>query len=419
MVSGRDEVGKTRECGEKQEAATRIKGSRRRLMCSLLLFSLLLCCRTDVGMGWTVSGPALTKADCARSSLCRLRSMRSHRFSSLVERKSSTCFKKTRMSGQDDQEEDADDEKLQGLPIGFAIARRSFLGLILGGGFVAMAKIYGESELLQLDSLWRSMFPQEKRAVRQTLDPKFASELGDLIRTAAVDDLRVISADALGSRETEVASKASSFFRMSDGGQQARTILDQRGSLEALWSDEKMANLALYARIHTIGSKLPSPSNRKQYVDRVGRFVLQSSLLGNNFSASKYQVEDPVKDYAVWYEGLKELLRCYTARGYGICSIGERGTGMLDDVAWREDREASFTVFVSDLAVNDAAQALAGESINDLAEVILPTPVILEYLRAMGIQCDAESYYLSSVYTRNPADYRPDSLAIQINLAYK
>eukprot|EP00960_Hanusia_phi_P028855 747625-Hanusia_phi.AAC.1 len=361
MVSGRDEVGKTRECGEKQEAATRIKGSRRRLMCSLLLFSLLLCCRTDVGMGWTVSGPALTKADCARSSLCRLRSMRSHRFSSLVERKSSTCFKKTRMSGQDDQEEDADDEKLQGLPIGFAIARRSFLGLILGGGFVAMAKIYGESELLQLDSLWRSMFPQEKRAVRQTLDPKFASELGDLIRTAAVDDLRVISADALGSRETEVASKASSFFRMSDGGQQARTILDQRGSLEALWSDEKMANLALYARIHTIGSKLPSPSNRKQYVDRVGRFVLQSSLLGNNFSASKYQVEDPVKDYAVWYEGLKELLRssesggrgCWTTLHGGVREASYKSPSSLHRA---EDREASFTVFVSDLAVNDAAQ---------------------------------------------------------------
>mmetsp|Transcript_12778 Transcript_12778/g.44814 ORF Transcript_12778/g.44814 Transcript_12778/m.44814 type:complete len:380 (-) Transcript_12778:231-1370(-) len=375
----------------------------------------LLSCWVDVGMGWAVPGPCVQTAHVAVSSSFYRRGPRA---SALVEHRRSSCSMPTRMSDQDDQEEEDDDDK-EGKLQDLAVARRSLLGLILGGGVVAMTKIYGESELLQLDSMWRKTFPQERKAIRPSVDPTFVSDLGDLIRAVAVEDLRLVAGDALASEETEVASKAASFFRMPDGGQQARSLLDERRTVEALWMDERMANLALYARIHTIGSRLASPLSRKQYVESVGKRFLQSSFFGGEFSAAKYRVKDPIQDYAVWYEGLKELLRCYTARGYGICSIGERGTGMLDEISWREDRESSFTVFVSDLAVNDAAQALAGESINDLAEVMLPTPVIVEYLRAMGIQCDAESYYLSSVYTRNPADYHPDSLAIQFNLAYK
>ena len=52
----------------------------------------------------------------------------------------------------------------------------------------------------------------------------------------------------------------------------------------------------------------------------------------------------------------------------------------------------------------------------DLSELLLPTPVLPALLARFGVRCDAESYYLSSVYTRNPADYRPDCVAVQCNL---
>ena len=60
-----------------------------------------------------------------------------------------------------------------------------------------------------------------------------------------------------------------------------------------------------------------------------------------------------------------------------------------------------------------------GESLNDLAATLLPTAALTAYLARRGVVCDCEDYYISDIYTRDPAQYRPDGLAVQCNLSLK
>ena len=128
-------------------------------------------------------------------------------------------------------------------------------------------------------------------------------------------------------------------------------------------------------------------------------------------------------------------------QGYGICTIGENGSGELDRAVWSEgtlgEIEGTLTVFVYGLALKDAQLALSAEvapnsvlgqtaclmpltlaaiagpglpcapcrslmplhsllqAVDDLANSLQLAPILAAFFRTVGIAADTESFYLS------------------------
>ena len=102
----------------------------------------------------------------------------------------------------------------------------------------------------------------------------------------------------------------------------------------------------------------------------------------------------------------------------------QRVIGKLDTEAWQQGATATppsmygeVQVFLYLFALNPAAQILAGEAMDDLAACLSPMPVVQAFFEAHSIRADSQSFYLSSRYTRDPQNFRPDSVAVVANLS--
>jgi hypothetical protein len=334
---------------------------------------------------------------------------------------------KGRARGMDDSDEPDDeiDETVE------SKGRRLLVGFAFFLGAAGWAKVQFEGELNEIQAGIRSYSPDAadlfSRVVwgdkvtkyvkkgtslpeRRPLQGRFASDLSQCILKTALET-RVITDDAaLLKEERALASKAASFFAGS-------TPIDNSQDWNSVWGSQQLVNTALYSRMRSLYPNLPSPFSRKAFLRALGKRVLSDKVLGPEFDLFTFSVSDPVAESNKWIAGLMYILRAYEEQGYAVCSLGQKGVGELDKERWEETKEGALTIFVQNIALMDAAQVLAGESLNDLAEALLPTCVIVAYFEQIGITCDAEDYYLSSTYTRNPADYRPDSLVIQCNLS--
>jgi hypothetical protein len=314
-------------------------------------------------------------------------------------------------------------------------ARRLFIGFAFVVATASWAKIQFEDELNGVQSnirslspeaadifsqiVWGDQAPKKKGAsttpARRKLDGRFASNLAGCILQTAISLRAVDDVPAFIKEERALATKALPFFAASGDAQG----FDFGTGWAAAWDSEELANAALYARLRTLSRSLPSPLSRKTFLRALGaRFLAERALPG--FDPAAFPVADPLRESAAWLAGLGALLGAYEAGGYAAaCSVGQRGAGTLDAERWADRGQGELTIFAQGLALIPAAQALAGESLNDLAGALLPTCVVAAYLEACGVACDAEDYYISSAYTRDPADYRPDGLVIQCNLSRK
>ena len=310
-------------------------------------------------------------------------------------------------------------------------ARRALIGLAFLVGALSWAKIQFEDELNTLQAGIRSYSPDAADVFsqvvwgdnvaksvkkgsslpqRRKLDGLFAQHLADCILITALSSKVILDKAVQIRDERALATKAVSFFAS------ARTT-EIKPDWIGVWDSEPLANAALYARLRTLSPNLPSPLSRKTFLRALGNRVLADGLLGPGVGLNPAAASDPLLESDKWVAGLRGILAAYERLGYGVCSLGQKGAGELDRERWEEAGEGAITIFVQNLALIDAALVLAGESLNDLAAALLPTCVVTAYLERCGVACDAEDYYLSSAYTRNPAEYRPDSLLIQCNLS--
>jgi hypothetical protein len=311
-------------------------------------------------------------------------------------------------------------------------ARRVFIGFAFVVATASWAKIQFEEELNDLQANLRSLSPQAADTfsqivwgdqapkkgtgttlVRRKLDGQFASNLAVCILQTAISLRIVTDMPAFIKEERALATKALPFFAVS-----RPQGFDFDNGWAAAWNSEELANAALYARLRTLSQSLPSPLSRKSFLHALGARFLADRVLPA-FDPASFPVADPLRESGAWLAGLAGLLAAYEAQGYAACSVGQRGAGTLDVERWEDRGQGELTIFAQDLALMPAAQALAGESLNDLAEALLPTCVVAAFLERCGVACDAEDYYISSAYTRNPAEYRPDSLLIQCNLSHR
>ena len=309
--------------------------------------------------------------------------------------------------------------------------RRILIGFAFFVGVASWAKIQFEGELNEMQADIRSYSPDaadlfsqivwgdkvtkyvkkgSSLPERRRMRGMFASNLAQCILNTALDTRVITDEVALQTAERSRAGKAVSFFAGSK-------TFDNNQDWASVWESEQLANAALYSRLRTLYPNLPSPFSRKSFLRALGRRIMDDKVLGASFDLSAFSVSDPLMESNKWIAGLKYILQSYEEQGYSVCSVGQKGVGELDKERWEETKEATLTIFFQNIALMDAAQVLAGESLNDLAEALLPTCVVVAYFDRIGIKCDAEDYYLSSTYTRNPADYRPDSLVIQCNLS--
>ena len=308
--------------------------------------------------------------------------------------------------------------------------RRSALGALSLSTLVGYVKIYGESEesLRLYDSIdaalrratGRPLAGVTQERVRAALDPSFAALVADAIEHVATVQLQLVDGAALRSEETAIAAKAVRLFPVADPASVSQAI--EGGGWSALQhTSPSTSNLALYSRLRALEARLPSPKSRKEFSSAVGARILQQLRARSSDLDEAIQecVDAGARDCDLWLAALETLLGLYSAAGYGVAAIGENGTGLLDRLTWREDSPMTGTlsVFVYLIVFNDAAQVLAGEAVDDLAAALLPGPVLAAFFDCLGIEADAQSFYLSSRYRRNPADYRPDSVALVLNLS--
>jgi hypothetical protein len=311
-------------------------------------------------------------------------------------------------------------------------ARRAFVGFAFVVAIASWAKIQFDTELNGVQAKIRSISPEAAdifsqivwgdqaskakgtgtKSVRRKLEGQFASNLAECILQTAMG-LRVITdVPALIKEERALATKALPFFAAP-----GTKGFDFDNGWAAAWDSEDLANTALYARLRSISQHLPSPLSRKSFLRALGARFLTDRVLGPAFDPASFAVADPVRESGVWLAGLTALLAAYERQGFAACSVGQNGAGTLDAERWADRAQGELTIFAQGVALIPAAQALAGESLNDVAEALLPTCVVTAFLERCGVACDAEDYYLSSAYTRDPAQYRPDSLLVQCNLS--
>jgi len=249
-----------------------------------------------------------------------------------------------------------------------------------------------------------------KKELRGPLQPEFTKGLAAAIQEAALEEKLFASESELAEAEQLYVRKCVTFF---PGAQDQLKVAGWDGGAvpwSTLWEgSEVLANMGLYARLHTISGRTPSPKSRLQFSQAVSRNVMKRGLVGAELD--RYSTKDPRNDL-LWLDGLKSLLASLQLAGYAVGTIGEGKYGKLDELEWREDGEASVQVFFYDYALIDAAQALAGEAQNDLAAALLPTQLIASLLRASNIQVSAEDFYIEN--TKN--GYRPDGIVVQLNL---
>jgi len=249
-----------------------------------------------------------------------------------------------------------------------------------------------------------------KQDLRGPLRPDFTRGLADAIQAAALEEKLFASAGELGEEEQKYVKKCVTFFPGADAQLKSAGWDGRAVPWETLWGgSEILANMGLYARLHTISGRTPSPLSRRNFSQAVSRNVMKMGLVGAELG--KYATKDPRNDL-LWLEGLKSLLANLQLAGYAVGTVGEGKYGKLDELVWREDGEASVQVFFYDYALIDAAQALAGESQNDLAAALLPTQLILDLLKQSNIDVSADDFYIEN--TKN--GYRPDGLVVQLNL---
>jgi len=249
-----------------------------------------------------------------------------------------------------------------------------------------------------------------KKELRGPLRSDFTKGLAAAIQAAALEEKLFASEGELAEAEQSYVRRCVTFF---PGAEEQLKVAGWDGGAVPwayLWEgSEVLANMGLYARLHTISAKTPSPKSRVMFSQAVARNVEKRGLAGADLA--KYSTKDPRNDL-LWLDGLKSLLDGLKLAGYAVGTIGEGKYGKLDELVWREDGEASVQVFFYDYALIDAAQALAGEAQNDLAAALLPTQLIRDLLRQSNIDVSAEDFYIEN----GKNGYRPDGLVVQLNL---
>lgn len=247
------------------------------------------------------------------------------------------------------------------------------------------------------------------------LNSTFSKAYFEAIADSAISLGVVPSQETLLDEEAAIRKRALSVFfskerLANDDIQQIADNLDEI-DLETCFGNEDLFNFILYARLHSIAERT-SPQSRLQIATLTAEKTLPLIWQVNGRTLSN-RSQQTAKDPDSWLQAINTILGALQSRGW--LSSYRVEFSDLDKTAWLTDGKTMLTVWVSHPVTMTAAQVIAGESFEELSPKVSPWLSVL--LKRFGVNASAEDYYVDDTYRPNVADYRPSSIATQLNLS--